>query len=84
MKKVFALIALLALIAMLTGCASIEQAMHPGKVKTPGGNWVDQSQIDKYNFKGIEAENNGDTYCSKCKKVNPGRVRICSYCGQYI
>ena len=31
-----------------------------------------------------EAEANGDTYCSSCKKFIEGKVRICPYCGQYI
>jgi hypothetical protein len=35
-------------------------------------------------FKITQASLQGDTYCKKCEKVNPGRVRICTYCGQYI
>lgn len=86
MKKVIALVALVALVSMLSGCASIQKAMHPGEVQVAGV-WVKQSEVDKFNFKSmssIEAEIKGDTYCEKCKKVNPGKARICKYCGQYI
>jgi outer membrane lipoprotein-sorting protein len=30
------------------------------------------------------ARRNGDTYCEKCDKYIEGKVRICTYCGQYI
>ena len=86
MKKIIALVALVAMVAALSGCASIQKAMHPGEVQIAGV-WVKQSNVDKYNFgsmAGIEAEIKGDTYCESCKKVNPGKVRICKYCGQYI
>lgn len=86
MKKIIALVVLLAVLSCLAGCSAIEQAMHPGQTKVLGG-WVDDSAIAKYNFKSsasIDAEIKGDTYCENCKKVNPGKVRICKYCGQYI
>lgn len=85
MKKIMVLIALLMVVAMLVGCSSIVQALHPGQTKVAGV-WVDNSAMDKYDFSmnSIEAEMKGDTYCKKCDKVNPGRVRICTYCGKYI
>ena len=86
MKKLVAVVLLVAMLAMLSGCSAIEQAMHPGQTKVLGG-WVDDSAIKKYNFPSsasIDAEIKGDTYCEKCKKVNPGKARICKYCGQYI
>ena len=86
MKRLLMLVAVIALCVMMTGCDSIVKAMHPGEVQVAGA-WVKQSEVDKYNFKSmssIEAEIKGDTYCEKCEKVNPGKVRICKYCGQYI
>ena len=86
MKKFIAVVLLGAVLLSLSGCASIEQMMHPGQSKIAGV-WVNNDEVNKYNFKSstsIEAEIKGDTYCEKCKKVNPGKVRICKYCGQYI
>lgn len=86
MKKLAAIVLLVALLVMLSGCSTIEQAMHPGESKIAGV-WVKDSEVAKFNLKSsasIEAEIKGDTYCEKCKKVNPGKVRICKYCGQYI
>ena len=81
MKKVVLLLLIVAL--LLSGCESIEQAMHPGKSKIAGV-WVDNANLSKYDFNGITAETNGDTYCYKCKKFTEGKVRICPHCGQYI
>lgn len=30
------------------------------------------------------AESSGDTYCANCDKYIEGKVRICTFCGQYI
>ena len=66
---------------------TFEKMMHPGQVKSLGV-WVDQAAIDKYDFGGgveaIEAELNGDTYCTKCNKITEGKVRVCSHCGKYV
>lgn len=66
---------------------SFEKMTHPGQTKVLGG-WVDNEEIAKYDFSGgmkaIEAEMNGDTYCSKCKKLMEGKKRICTFCGEYI
>ena len=35
-------------------------------------------------YKYYEAESKGDTYCADCDKYIEGKVRICTYCGQYI
>ena len=84
MKKGMLVIVMLGLvIALCSGCAAIEQAMHPGQTSIAGV-WVDNEAVNEYNFTGVEAEMKGDTYCEKCDKVNPGRARICKYCGQYI
>ena len=86
MKKVLALVALIALLVSLTGCSSVQKALHPGMMQS-AGTWVKQSEVDKYKVKSmssIDAAIKGDTYCESCKKVNPGKVRICTYCGQYI
>lgn len=85
-----AIVAIIALIAIIVGILfftsdTFEQMTHPGQTKVMGM-WVDDESIDKYrfSFKEIEAEWNGDTYCKKCDKYIPGKVRICTYCGQYV
>lgn len=45
---------------------------------------VDQDAVEEYNFDRIQADMNGDTYCSNCDKFIEGKVRICPYCGQYV
>lgn len=35
-------------------------------------------------YKGEEAAKRGDSYCKKCDKFIEGKVRICTYCGQYL
>ena len=79
MKRLVAIVLLVALIVLLSGCAP------KGKVKIAGV-WVDKANVDKYDFnvKGIEADIRGDSYCKKCDKFMEGKVRICKYCGQYI
>lgn len=46
----------------------------------------DQNEVNRLRgeWRATEANQRGDTYCTKCEKVNPGKVRICTYCGQYI
>ena len=86
MKKIVALVVLVALIALLTGCTSIENAMHPGETKVAGV-WVKDSEMAKFDFKidkSMIADSKGDSYCEKCDKYIAGKVRICTYCGQYI
>lgn len=36
------------------------------------------------NYKRSEAAQKGDTYCSNCDKFIEGKVRICTFCGEYI
>lgn len=47
---------------------------------------VDRDQVDriKIGLDYMQAEMNGDTYCSNCDKFIEGKVRICPYCGQYV
>lgn len=47
---------------------------------------VDQDAVEEHieNFDRIQADMNGDTYCSNCDKFIEGKVRICPYCGQYV
>ena len=82
MKKLISIIAiLLCITAALSGC---------GKPKTPleafeeAWEKTDTSHLDHLTSAYFQAQWNGDTYCKKCEKVNPGKVRICTYCGQYI
>lgn len=89
MKQVIIAVVIIALVVLaIANVDKIEQLFHPGETKI-AGMWVDNAGMAKYNFGGssakkLEAEMKGDTYCTKCDKVNPGRVRICTYCGQYI
>ena len=86
MKKILMMLLLLAVCAMLSGCASIQKAMHPGEVQVAGV-WVKQSEVDKFDFgvdKNMIANSKGDSYCKKCDKYIEGKVRICTYCGQYL
>ncbi len=79
MKRVVTIVVLLLLsVVLCCGCDS-----HKGQVQIAGV-WVDKSEVEKYDFKGLEADWNGDTYCRKCDKYIEGKVRICPYCGQYI
>lgn len=80
MKKLISIIAILLCVsALLTGC---------GRQKTPlevfeeAWEKADTSHIKSYEE--TQAQKRGDTYCKKCQKVNPGKVRICTYCGKYI
>ena len=79
MKKLVALMLLVAIVFLMAGCAP------KGKVKIAGV-WVDKASADKYDFnvKGIEADIRGDSYCKKCDRFIEGKVRICPNCGQYI
>ena len=81
MKRIMGLFALLlALLLLCTGCNS-----HKGQVQIAGV-WVSEENLGKYNFNmdEYEANANGDTYCKNCGKINPGKVRICQYCGKYV
>ena len=51
---------------------TLDAMMHPGQTKS-AGTWVDNEEV---------AKKNGDTYCTKCKKFTPGKVRICSHCAR--
>ena len=81
MKRIMCALALLFIIALLCcGCNS-----HKGQVQIAGV-WVNEENTKKYNFnmEQYEAEAKGDTYCKNCEKINPGKVRICKYCGKYV
>ena len=81
MKRLLSsLLLLLALLLLCSGCDS-----HKGQVQIAGV-WVNEENTKKYNFNmdKYQAEANGDTYCKNCEKINPGKVRICKYCGKYI
>ena len=79
MKRVVTIVVLLLLsIVLFCGCDS-----HKGQVQIAGV-WVDEKNLEKYDFKGNEAALKGDSYCKKCDKFIEGKVRICPYCGQYI
>lgn len=80
MKKLISVIAiLLCITAVLSGC---------GKPKTPleafEEAWEKADTSHLPSRAEMDAKLYGDTYCKKCEKVNPGKVRICTYCGQYI
>ena len=84
MKEWIIAILIIALIVLaVANHDKIEQAFHPGQTQV-AGMWIDNSEIEKYDFKSATAELNGDTYCKNCKKFIEGKVRICTYCGQYI
>ena len=81
MKRIMCLFVLLiALLLLCTGCDS-----HKGQVQIAGV-WVSEENVSRHNFNmdEYEANANGDTYCANCGKINPGKVRICKYCGKYI
>lgn len=51
--------------------------------------WMDDYDHSKINqigtsYKRSEAAQKGDTYCSNCDKFIEGKVRICTFCGEYI
>ena len=79
MKRIMCALALLFIIVLLCcGCDS-----HKGQVQIAGV-WIDEKNLEKYDFKSLEARDNGDTYCKACDKFIEGKVRICPYCGKYI
>ena len=46
---------------------------------------VDQDAVSRFSAAyDDQMGRSGDTYCSKCKKYMEGKVRICTFCGQYI
>lgn len=47
---------------------------------------VDREEVERRSesLDRMQAEMNGDTYCSNCDKFIEGKVRICPYCGQYV
>ena len=79
MRRISLLLSVL-LLLLCCGCDS-----HKGQ-KQIAGVWVNEENLGKYNFNmdEYEANANGDTYCKNCEKINPGKVRICKYCGKYI
>lgn len=85
MKKVVLCVLAVVMLLALTGCESIEKMFHPGQSKIAGV-WVNDANVQKWTdeYNKLEAEDNGDTYCSKCKKFIEGKVRICPHCGKYI
>lgn len=90
MKRIIALILLVVVVCFLfVGCQSGPEA----RAKQAMDNLFkpkDQKTVDAFNkaynqtLYGIQAAENGDTYCVKCNKFIEGKVRICPYCGQYI
>ena len=89
MKQVIIAVVVIALVVLaIANVEKIEQLFHPGETKV-AGMWVDREGVDKISKqitggKGHEAFLKGDTYCRNCDKFIEGRVRICTYCGQYI
>lgn len=83
MKRIIALILLVVVVCfLLAGCQPSAEEIARQAEK--------QKNIDAFNkaynqtLYGIQAAENGDTYCVKCNKFIEGKVRICPYCGQYI
>lgn len=81
-------VCILLLVALAAGfCVGCERRRTPEEI---WDSMVDQKKVDEFNQrfkegnKRLEAEMKGDTYCGKCDKFIPGKVRICTYCGQYI
>lgn len=83
MKRVIILIMLLIAVTFLAGCNDVKQNGLPVDEKLLE---IISSQVDgefTYDNNSI-ARRNGDTYCERCDKFIEGKVRICTYCGQYI
>lgn len=87
MKNLIAVIIVALVIAFVwfMSNGALDEVTHQGKTKVAGV-WVDTAGIEKYNFgtSAMEADMKGDTYCTKCKKITDGKVRVCSHCGQYV
>lgn len=83
MKRVIILIMLLIAVAFLIGCNDVKQSGLPVNeelLKKISSHVDGEFSYDN----GLTAERNGDTYCERCNKFIEGKVRICTFCGQYI
>lgn len=84
MKKLAMILVLLLIVTVLSSC----KYLVPPEPYKPIS-LADQS--DPETVKAImtaqkqnQARRNGDTYCIACDKFIEGKVRICTYCGEYI
>jgi uncharacterized lipoprotein len=83
MKKLIAIVLLLAIIASLSGCSLINI---PEPEVNDLSKYADPESVKAItlSMKKNQARRNGDTYCKRCDKFIEGKVEICIYCGQYI
>lgn len=81
MKRIIAIVLLIACVFALSGCWNT-----PAKNIQRSFDNLDPASVQEYRdmFGGIQADIAGDSYCKNCKKYIEGKVRICTYCGQYI
>lgn len=79
MKKMVFLILIFALCLSFSGCSQPDPFDHLFDDLDP-----ETLEEAREGFNSWTAEENGDTYCSRCNKFIEGTVRICPYCGQYI
>ena len=83
MRKVIAIVMLVALALCLVGC--VPQAYYDyQRLHQPNEEYVAELRAGIRSDTERMADMNGDSYCKKCDKAIPSKVRICTYCGQYI
>lgn len=85
MKKLALIILLIMAVSILSGCVQRQPTLEDTFDRLFNDNHdPEQYQRGLNAYKQYQADYNGDTYCKRCDKFIPGKVRICPYCGQYI
>lgn len=77
MKRIIAIVLLVVIACTLVGC----------KKKTANDLWdsiVEGNDPESVRKIREAIRGDEDTYCERCDKYIEGKVRICTYCGQYI
>jgi hypothetical protein len=83
MKRTIVVTVLIILALCLVGC--VPQSYYDyQRLHQPNEEYV--AELSSYIRTDTErmADMNGDSYCKKCDKAIAGKVRICTYCGQYL
>jgi outer membrane lipoprotein-sorting protein len=84
MKRFSLLLLLLCAALILSGCFQRQPTVEESLDRLFGDVDPEQYERGRNAYNQYQADHNGDTYCKRCDKFIPGKVRICPYCGQYI
>lgn len=84
------IVAVVCLIGVLSFFGVFNREKTPEQIISDAFENVDRDHVDSIEIftdgmpPDMQADINGDTYCSNCDKFIEGKVRICPYCGQYV